>query len=38
MKRTKPNRRTDRRVFRLTADRTRAINVKPPVVRGGFRF
>lgn len=38
MKRGKINRRIDRRVFRLTADRTRKINVKPPIVRGGFRF
>lgn len=38
MKRKKTIHRIDRRVFRLTADRTRAINVKPPIVRGGFRF
>lgn len=38
MKRGKTIPRIDRRVFRFTADRTRKINVKPPIVRGGFRF
>lgn len=38
MKRQKTIPRIDRRVFRLTADWTRKINVKPPIVRGGFRF
>lgn len=38
VKRGKTIRRIDRRVFRLSADRTRKINVKPPIVRGGFRF
>lgn len=35
-KRTRPM--IDKRVFRNTADQTHVLNVKPPIVRGGFRF
>lgn len=30
--------RADRRWFRMTADRTRKVNVEPNVSRGGIRF
>lgn len=30
--------RTDRRIFRKTADKKQAINVKPVVMRGGIRL
>lgn len=29
---------TDRRVFRNTADKTKALNVRPILMRGGFRL
>lgn len=35
-RRVKPK--TDRRIFRKTAKRTRAINVKPKLMRGGIRM
>lgn len=39
MKRKRTHRFTDKRVFRHTADRTKAINMsKPMVMRGGFRL
>ena len=38
MRRKRTYRGKDKRVFRATADRTRKINVKPPIVRGGYRF
>lgn len=38
MRRKRTYRGKDKRVFRATADFTRKINVKPPIVRGGFRF
>lgn len=38
MRRKPTNRGKDRRVFRQTADRTKAVNVRPVVMRGGFRL
>lgn len=38
MKRRTMPRRLDRRVFKKTADKTRAINLKPVVMRGGIRL
>lgn len=29
---------TDRRVFKNTADRTKALNIRPILMRGGFRL
>lgn len=36
--RRRTNRRTDRRIFRETADKTKAINAYPVLTRGGFRL
>ena len=36
--RRRTNKHTDSRVFRETADRTKAINVYPMLTRGGFRL
>lgn len=38
MKRTKASPHSDRKWFRLTADRTRRINSSPYVPRGGIRL
>lgn len=38
MRRKSMNPRKDKRVFTNTADRTKAINVKPVIRRGGIRF
>lgn len=36
-RRTK-SKKTDRRIFRQTADKTQAINIKPVTMRGGIRL
>lgn len=38
MRRMRVNRNRDRRYFSKTADRTKKINVKPVVMRGGIRL
>lgn len=38
MKRTAMSHGTDRRVFASTADRSKLINVKPIIMRGGIRL
>lgn len=38
MRRKPTSRGKDCRVFRQTADRTKAVNVRPVVMRGGFRL
>lgn len=38
MSRNNVNTKTDRRVFRYTADGTRSVNVQPNVMRGGTRL
>lgn len=38
MKRYRTNRRKDRRIFQFSANRTRAINLRPMFRRGGIRL
>lgn len=38
MKRKKLTRKGSRRLFKATADKTKAINVKPMLMRGGIRM
>lgn len=38
MKRYRASPRSDRRYFRMTADRVREVNIRPNVSRGGIRF
>lgn len=38
MKRKKVSRSGSRRLFRKTADKTKSINVRPVLMRGGFRM
>lgn len=38
MKRNEMPRRTDSRIFKSTADRSKLINVKPIIMRGGIRL
>lgn len=38
MKRYGTDRRVDQRIFRSTADRSKLINVKPIIMRGGIRL
>lgn len=38
MKRKKLTRKGSRRLFKATADRTKSINVKPMLMRGGIRM
>lgn len=38
MKRRKITKRGSKRLFRKTADRTKSINLKPDVMRGGIRM
>ena len=38
MYRRRVNKRIDKRIFSYTADRTKAVNVNPPIFRGGIRF
>ena len=38
MSRDKMNRRTDARVFRRTATKTKAVNLNKMLMRGGIRF
>lgn len=38
MKRKKVSRSGSRRLFRKTADKTKSVNVKPVLMRGGFRM
>lgn len=38
MKRKKLSRKGSRRLFKATADRTKSINVKPMLMRGGIRM
>ncbi len=37
-KRVKVTRRGSRRLFRKTADKTKSVNVRPVLMRGGFRM
>ena len=37
-KRTKLTRKGQRRLFKVTADKTKSINVKPMLMRGGIRM
>lgn len=38
MRRKPTNRGKDGRIFRQTADKTKAVNVRPTIMRGGFRL
>ena len=38
MARKRVNKRRDRRIFKQTANKTKAINVSPKVMRGGIRL
>lgn len=38
MKRVRTIRAKDKRIFRETADRTKAVNVAPKLMRGGYRL
>lgn len=38
MKRKKLTRKGSRRLFKATADKTKSINVRPMLMRGGFRM
>lgn len=38
MKRKKVSRSGSRRLFKKTADKTKSVNVKPVLMRGGFRM
>lgn len=38
MKRKKVSRKGSRRLFKATADKTKSVNVRPVLMRGGFRM
>lgn len=38
MSRSRPSRRSDRRVFRRTASKSKKINIDPKIYRGGIRL
>lgn len=38
MRRHRASPRSDRRYFRITADKVREVNIRPNVSRGGIRF